>query len=419
MNIKIKPQRLEGSVLIPPSKSLSHRAIIAASLAKGKSIISNIVLSEDIKATIASMICLGAKIIVKDNSCEIYGIGSTKNNLVIDANESGSTLRFLIPITLVKASNVTFQGKNNLVNRPLDLYLDIFNEQGISYKKPHDCYLPLEVNGSLNAGIYTLRGDVSSQFITGLMFALPLLNGDSKIIVTTPLESKDYLLLTLDILKQFGIEIDFTDEEINIKGNQEYKPQNYTVEGDFSQAAFYLLADMLGANITLKGLNLDSVQGDKKIIEDIKAFGGELEVTDNTLKVLPKKLDGANISFKQTPDLGPALTVLASVAKGKSHFTDCARLRIKECDRVTCMKEELNKLGASIQETYDTMTIDGKKLHGGVVDSHNDHRLVMALAMLANVLDEDLVIMNASSINKSYPNFFADFKALGGKIYEI
>ncbi len=417
MDVLIKPSKLKGTIKVPPSKSLAHRAIIAASLAKGNSVISNVSFSEDIKATIEGMKALGAKIRIENDKVFIEGSNVKRLRKEICANESGSTLRFLIPIALVNSDEIVFTGKNNLVNRPLDIYFDIFKEQGIEYKI-YEKYLPLEVKGALKPGEFKIRGDISSQFITGLLFALPLLNGDSKIFITTELESRDYILLTIDILNLFGIKIEFNEREIFIKGNQVYQPFDYEVEGDFSQAAFYLVANMLGADVKLAGLNLKSVQGDIKILEDIESFGGKIVVENNLVYAINNNLKPADISFKQTPDLGPALTVLASITKGVSNFKDCARLRIKECDRVTCMKEELNKLGASITESSDTMTIRGSKLYGGIVDSHNDHRVVMALAMLTNILDSDILIKNANAINKSYPNFFEDFKSLGGIVYE-
>lgn len=418
MDVRIKPGKLKGNVVIPPSKSLAHRAIIAASLANGKSIISNIQYSQDILATIAGMEALGAKITKYDDYLEIEGSKVKRVSSVIDANESGSTLRFLIPIALVTSEKITFTGHNRLVKRPLEIYYDLFDKQNIKYSHPEDSYLPLEIEGGLKPQTYEVRGDVSSQFITGLLFTLPLLDGDSQIVITTKLESKGYIDLTLDILRLFGIEIDFMGNVINIKGNQEYKATNYRVEGDFSQSAFFLLANMLGNDITLEGLNLNSYQGDKKILDDIKAFGGRIEVMGDKLKAIPTNLHPADISFAQSPDLGPALTVLASVIEGKSHFYDASRLRIKECDRITAMRLELEKLGGKIVEFDSGMDIYGAKLHGGEVLSHNDHRVVMALTMLSTIIDEDLVIKGAEAINKSYPNFFEVIKSLGGNICE-
>lgn len=419
MNVRIMPGLLKGDLVVPPSKSLSHRAIIAAGLAKGKSIISNILFSKDILATISAIEAIGANVIKNDNSLIIEGKGYTERiNDIIDSNESGSTVRFMIPIALTVDKPVTFVGKNNLVNRPLDVFLNIFDEQNIKYEKNDDTYLPLKVFNGMKPGEFKIRGDISSQFITGLLYALPLLKGDSKIIITTELESKGYIDLTIDMLNLFGITIINNDyKEFIIKGNQEYKAHDYQVEGDYSQSAFFLVADLLGSDINLLAMNPNSHQGDKKIIEDIKAFGGKIEFKNNILKAYPTKTKGAIIDFSQSPDLGPALAVLASLSEGKTEFINALRLRIKECDRITCVRTELEKLGASIKEFDAGMEFIGKdSLNGGILDSHNDHRLRMSFAILGTVLKEEIIIKNAECVSKSFPNFFEVFESLGGKI---
>ena len=417
MRVIITPNKLKGDVVIPPSKSLSHRAIIAAGLARGESKISNIIYSKDILATISAMRSLGVEIKEFDDYLIIKGNKLKRVNDVIDANESGSTIRFIIPIALTVDEKITFVGHNNLVNRPLDTFFEIFDNQNIKYEK-EDKYLPLTVYSGIKPGEFNIRGDVSSQFITGLLYALPLLNGDSIINITTDLESKGYIDLTLDVLKMFGVNvINENYKKFIVKGNQEYKPFDYEVEGDYSQAAFFLEANMLGAEINLLKMNKNSNQGDKKILNDIKDFGGELEFKDNKLVLVNKNLKPATIDFAQSPDLGPALTVLASLIPGESNFINAKRLRIKECDRITCMKEEIEKLGGNVKELPDGMIINGvNRFHGGVCDSHNDHRVVMSLAMATLMMDGDLVIENYEAINKSFPHFFKLFESLGGKV---
>lgn len=417
MRVIITPNKLKGDVIIPPSKSLSHRAIIAAGLAKGESKISNIIYSKDILATISAMRSLGVEIQEFDDYLIIKGNKLKRVNDVIDANESGSTIRFIIPIALTVDEKITFVGHNNLVNRPLDTFFEIFDNQNIKYEKGEK-YLPLTVYNGIKPGDFNIRGDVSSQFITGLLYALPLLNGDSIINITTDLESKGYIDLTIDVLKMFGVNvINENYKKFIIKGNQEYKPFDYEVEGDYSQAAFFLEANMLGAEINLLKMNKNSNQGDKKILNDIKDFGGELEFKDNKLVLVNKNLKPATVDFAQSPDLGPALTVLASLIPGESNFINAKRLRIKECDRITCMKEEIEKLGGNIKELPDGMIINGvNRFHGGVCDSHNDHRVVMSLAMATLMMDGDLVIENYEAINKSFPHFFKIFESLGGKV---
>ncbi len=417
MDVIITPNKLSGSVVIPPSKSLSHRAIIAASLAKGKSKISNVMYSNDIKATINAMRACGAKIEEYKDYLIIEGSDVIRKESIIDANESGSTIRFMIPIALVSNEEITFVGKNHLVKRPLDTFLEIFDKQGIKYERGED-YLPLKVNGGLKSGEFTVRGDISSQFITGLLYALPLLDGDSVIHISTEMESKGYIDLTIDILKMFGIEIENRNyQEYYIKGNQKYKPCDYTIEGDYSQSAFFLVANALGADIKLLAMEEKSHQGDKKIINDMNDFGFSTKFINNELVIDKKNPHSAIIDFSQSPDLGPALTVLASLVPGKSEFINAGRLRIKECDRITCMKEEINKLGGNVEELPDGMIINGvNKLQGGVVDSHNDHRVAMSLAMATLKMDGELKILNASSVSKSFPNFWEVFENLGGKV---
>lgn len=416
MNVVIKPNKLKGDVLVPPSKSLSHRAIIAASLAEGKSKISNIVFSEDINATIEAMRALGASIEVYDDYLIINGSRPKRINDYINANESGSTIRFMIPIALTVDEAITFDGKNNLVNRPLDTYTKLFDEFNIKYERG-DKYLPMTVYNGLKAGIYKVEGNVSSQFITGLLFALPLLKGDSKLVITTELESKGYVDLTMDVLKMFGVNIETKDyKEFIIKGNQSYRPMDYVVEGDYSQAAFWLVANTLGNDINILGMNKESNQGDKKIIDDINSFGGNVYFDGD--KLISKNADthGTTIEFSNSPDLGPIETVLASLSKGHTTFMNIERLRIKECDRVSCMIDEMKKLGVSLSETKDTMEIDGNSVLGSSMelDSHNDHRIVMALAVASTRCIGDIRIINAGAIKKSYPHFFKSFEAVGG-----
>ena len=416
MDVIIKPKLLEGNINIPPSKSLAHRAIIAASLANGRSIITNVDFSKDIIATIDAMRALGAIIDINGDTLTIEGSYPKRVKQSINAKESGSTLRFLIPISMLADDKITFKGENNLVNRPLDVYTNIFDEKNIKYSSKEKA-LPLTIYDKLVSGEYRFRGDISSQFITGLLYALPLLKSDSKIILTTPLESIGYVDLTIDILAKFGVKIINNGySEFIIKGNQEYKPYNYEVEGDYSQAAFFLVADALGSNIKVNGLNLSSIQGDKKILNDLMSFGLTVNKTSNEISV-DGKPKGTKISFKHSPDLAPALSVLASLSQGESLFTDAERLRIKESDRISSMINELSILGANVTEALDTMAFLGVDyFKGGVVDSHNDHRIAMSLAIASTRAIGDIRITNAECVSKSDPNFWEDFKSLGGDI---
>lgn len=405
-NILIKPRKLSGEVVVPPSKSMAHRAIICAALSKGKSIIDNIDLSDDIIATINAARSMGAKIEIDNRKVAVEGILSSPNNedFIVDCNESGSTLRFFVPITMLFNQKKTFIGKGNLGKRPLNVFYEIFDKQGIKYSYKKDI-LDLQVEGKLKPDTFYVRGDISSQFITGLLFALPLLNDDSKIVITSKLESKSYLDLTLSMLDKFGIEIENKDyKEFIIKGNQEYKAMDYTVEGDYSQAAFFLSANYIGNDIDIKGLDENSLQGDKEILK-------WLEVLKNDEN---KVIDATNC-----PDIIPILTVCAALTKGKTEIINAGRLRIKECDRLTAISTQLNKLGADIIEHEESLTINGvDSLNGGYVDSFKDHRISMSLAITSSRCKDDIIIKDYMCVKKSYPHFYEDFKKLGGEINE-
>ena len=419
--VKIFPKKLKGSINIPPSKSLAHRAIIAAGLAGGESIIDNIVYSKDILATIYGMKNFGVSIneIEKNNNklLNIKGVNKIQiQNNVIDCIESGSTLRFLIPIALLQNKReVTFIGSGKLPQRPLDEYYNIFNKKNIFYQNEKG-NLPLRVKGKLKPGEFYLKGDISSQFITGLMFVLPLLCGDSKIIITSKLESKAYVDLTMDILNKFGVKIENNNyKEFYIKGNQSYVPRNYNVEGDFSQGAFWLVAGAIGEEMSCKNLNINSLQGDKEIINIIKYMGGIININNDCIKVISSKLKGITIDASEIPDLVPILAVAGTVSSGVTKIINAKRVRIKECDRLHAIACELNKIGGEVEELEDSLIIKGnKKLKGGIVDSWNDHRIAMAMAVASTVCEESLIINNSKAVEKSYPNFWEEFRNVGG-----
>lgn len=417
--IKITPTILQGNISVPPSKSLCHRAIIAAGLASDNCNIENVVFSEDILATCNAMRDLGVSVTKGENNLIINGVdfsNTTKNE--IDCAESGSTLRFLIPIALLTGSEFTFTGSGRLSERPLTPYYKIFKEQGIKYNS--SAGLPLTVKGKLKAGLYKLPGNISSQFITGLLFALPLLNGDSKIILTTELESKAYVDLTIDILSKFSVHIENIGyTEINVVGNQKYIARNYKVEGDFSQAAFWLVAGILGGEIQCEDMNIKSLQGDISIIDIILKMGGNISIEEGKINAIRSKTHGIIIDASECPDLVPILAVLASVSHGTTEIINAGRLRIKECDRLKAMATELTKLGGDVVETEDGLIIHGKEsLRGGTVDSYNDHRIAMALSIASIRCRQPVIITDSACIKKSYPEFYKDFVMLGGKVNE-
>ena len=424
-DLKIIPSKLKGSVKIPPSKSMAHRAIICAALSDGICRIDNIDYSDDIIATINAMNSLGATIEKYDDYIEVVGIykniNKIKENRIIDCNESGSTLRFLVPISLLFKGSNKFIGKGNLGKRPLTTYYNIFNNQGIKYSYEEN-NLNLVVDGELKPGVFEVEGNISSQFITGLLFALPLLNGDSKITITKEMESKGYIDLTLKAISDFGIEIINNNySEFIIKGNQKYNARNYRVEGDYSQAAFFLCADGLGNNVLCRDLDLNSLQGDKEIIDILE----RMNVVFNANEIgLSGEVNGELISTvidgSQCPDIIPVLSAVSALSKGTTEIINAGRLRIKECDRLSAVTSELKKLGAQIIEKEDGLVITGvEKLQGGVeVWSHKDHRIAMTLAIASTMCKKPIIIKDYECVAKSYPSFFEDFKALGGNIHE-
>ena len=423
-SIKISPAVLSGKVKVPPSKSYAHRALLAAFLSGDECKINNIKLSDDIKATLGCIDALGAEYIFDEKKASVSILKSSKDRstkkIKLDCGESGSTLRFLIPIALCFAEKLEFTGRGRLMERPMTPYFKIFDEKGILYKQKKSA---LSINGKLCAGDFKIDGSVSSQFITGLLFALPLLDGDSHIIIEGTLTSRGYIDITLDVLKKYGIKITNDNYEcFIIKGNQTYKARNYTVEGDFSQAAFFLTAGAIGCNITCSGLKENSLQGDKKIIDIIRSTGALVEKSSaSTLRAAcSANMHGITVDADEIPDLVPILAVLLAFCKGESRIVNAGRLRIKESDRLSAICSVLKSLGADITEGKDFLIIKGTQvLSGSTVSSFNDHRIAMAAAIAACRCEGDVIIEGAKkSVAKSYPDFFEDYIKLGGDANE-
>lgn len=424
MKIEVLNTKLEGKVKIPPSKSMAHRGIICASLSSGVSVVDNIDYSDDINATIDAMVSLGAVIDKNEDKLTITGAfhKDAKRNAArtVDCNESGSTLRFLVPISLLFDGMTKFIGRGNLGKRPLDTYYNIFKEQGIKYNAV-DNKLNLMVKGRIKAGEFVLPGNISSQFITGLLFTLPLLEGDSKIIISTELESKGYIDLTLSCMKDFGIDIENRDyREFIIKGGQSYNSRNYRVEGDYSQGAFYLSANALGSKVELLDLREDSLQGDKEAIDILERMGAKFEFKDSITIKENCKLNSTLIDASQCPDIIPVISLVAALSEGRTEIINAGRLRIKECDRLKAVSTELKRLGAKIIEKEEGLIIDGvEELEGGIeVWSWKDHRIAMTLAIAATRCKNPIIIKDYECVAKSYPSFFEDYKMLGGKVNE-
>jgi len=380
MNLVITPKPLKGAVTPPPSKSLAHRALLAAFLAGETAPLPDLPDSQDILATRQ---CLAA----------------LREGKPMDCRESGSTLRFLIPVSLALRHKGVFTGRGRLMERPQTPYFDIFKEKNIAYTQENGV---LTVKGALPPGDYRLPGGVSSQFVTGLLFALPLVEGDSELILTSPLESRGYVDLTLDVLEQFGISLENQNyERFLVSGRQRYQPCAYSVEADWSQAAFWYAANFVGCQVTLEGLNFDSAQGDKQAAALYwpMARPGDLDI------------DLAHI-----PDLAPPLAAMAAVRRGVTRFVHAGRLRLKESDRIAAITDALNALGAQAEETPDGFVVHGMPQleGGGTVDCRNDHRIAMMAGVLACCAQRPSTLLGAECVEKSYPQFWAEFARLGG-----
>ena len=399
MRVTVKPSTALGEILAPTSKSVAHRLLIAAALSEDKSIISGITKSDDVLATVDCLRALGASIDSDGDTFIVQGIDmrSTAAREVLVCRESGSTLRFIIPIAALSGSKVLLTGTEKLLSRPLSVYEKIFEERELLLKKIDNVIV---LDGPLPSGEYEIDGNVSSQFITGLLFALPLTSGDSVIRIIPPFASKPYVDLTLDALKQFGVSAYFEDElTIKIPGGQKYSGAVTTVEGDYSGAAFLEALNLFGSSVNVLGLREDSKQGDRAYRDFYKLL-----------------TEGApEIDIEGCPDLAPILFTVAAANNG-AYFTSTARLKIKESDRAVAMAEELKKFGAEIEINDDSVLVKRRELHAPteVLFSHNDHRVVMSLAVLATKYGGE--IDGAEAVNKSYPDFFKDIEKAGIKI---
>lgn len=409
MNIEITPHTLVGTVDAIASKSHAHRLLISAALSQKPAKVNISTTSQDIDAT---------------RQC----LRQLKSDVpMLNCGESGSTLRFLLPVAMALKKEAVFYGSGRLPNRPISPLKEEMEAHGCIFENHHSKIGRSEeichIKGKLSGGIFRLPGNISSQYITGLLFAMPLLKENSQIHITSPLESKSYVDLTLDVLENFGIEVYVEEKEgcpiYHVQGRQHYMPPDQvTAEGDWSNIAFWVAAGILSkeSGIICRGINTKSIQGDREILNIAMRMGGMIMTKQNSVLAMQAPLKGIHIDASAIPDLVPVLSVMAATADGVTRIHNAHRLRLKESDRLAAMADCLTRLGADITEEPGGLSITGvPRLKGATVSGYNDHRIVMAMAIASLVTDGPIIIEGAEAVNKSYPTFFEDFEYLGGE----
>ncbi len=413
MRAEIRPCSLNGTITAPPSKSAGHRSLICAALCDREVLIHNCGESDDMTATIGALKALGASVIRNGSTVKITPFKRNNKNITIDLLESGSTARFMIPVAAaLGADNITFTGRGRLPERPFGAIVEALTLGGVTCSSDS---LPMTVSGQLTSGVYRLPGNISSQYISGLLLALSIVPGESRIELTSKLESRAYVDMTLNELKVFGADITADESGYTVNGKPSLIATTRTVEGDWSQAAFFLSAGAVLGDVTVNGLNMNSLQGDKAILDLLKRFGADIELLPDGARVKKSRLCGITIDASQIPDLVPILAVTAASAEGKTVITNAERLRIKESDRLFETATRLRAFGIDATETSDGLVIIGSKPHSADITSAGDHRIVMAFSVLSATADKISTIKDPLAINKSYPTFFEDFKSLGGE----
>lgn len=401
MKIEIKPSTLCGEIIAPPSKSIAHRFLICGALSRGACRINGVSESDDMKATIGCLSSLGANVQREGDTVTIFCGLNQKKEVTLDCIESGSTLRFMIPVALASgAEKITFKGSERLIARGVEVYEEVFADKGVRIEKGKN---EIVVSGTLESGNYVLRGDVSSQYVTGLMLSLATLNSDSTIEILPPVESRPYIDMTIAVLEKFGVKIEETEKnKFFVKGGQRFASGAYDVEGDWSNGAILFALNAFGSNVAVSGLDENSVQGDKVCVEIFRAL----------------EKGNATIDLSDCPDLAPIAFVVAAEKNG-AKFTGTERLKIKESDRAAVMAEELAKFGARVDVFDDYVVVQKAELHASSkeIRSHNDHRIAMSLAVLMTKYGG--VLDGAEAVKKSFPDFFDVMKRAGAKVYEI
>ncbi|MEM3399546.1 MAG: 3-phosphoshikimate 1-carboxyvinyltransferase [Candidatus Micrarchaeia archaeon] len=414
----IRKSELNGKIKAPPSKSFSHRAIICAALARGRSKIKHLLKSDDVDATVSACESFGVQI---RRSADAIIVEGTAGELrapekPINCQFSGSTLRFVIPLAALAKGRTVITGEGRLLERPIGPLIEAMRMLGVECESKNG-FPPaiLHGDGSIRGGTATIRGDVSSQFISGLLMVAPRARAKTKIILTSKLESRPYVDITLEVMNSFGISVLLSTDygEFEVDAPQDYNGINYEIEGDFSSSAFLLCAAAVAGEVTISSLNPNSVQGDSAVVSILKEMGADIKTGDGFVSSKKSELKGTEIDASNIPDLVPVLAATSCYAEGKTRIFNASRLRLKESDRLSAITSELRKMGAKIEERQDELIINGSKLHGATIDPHNDHRIAMACAVAALGAEGETKIGNAECVSKSYPKFFEDLKKLG------
>jgi len=418
-----RTEALSGEVVAPPSKAYTHRMLIAALLSNGVSRIENYLVSDDTLATLRAVEAFGAEVKRNKNILEIRGVKQLKTpKRLVDCGESGATLRFMIPVAALAPGDTTFIMGHSLSKRPLTPLLQSLRQLGVKTQyQTGELYVKIQ-GGGINGGETTLRGDISSQFISGLLFACPMARRDTEIILTTPMESKSYVQMTEEILNRHRVKVFISEDfrRIEVPCSQNYSPCNHVVPGDFSSAAYLLAAAAItSSKIKIKNLDCSTRQGDKAILDTLKQAGLEVKAGEGFVEVKGTLSNPINLDARDVPDLVPACAAIACYTEGMSKIYNAKRLRYKESDRLATIYTELRKMGADITVDEDSLTIRGPcKMHGAIIDPHSDHRIAMACAAAALGAEGETKILNAECVGKSYPTFFRDLKLLGAKIVD-
>ena len=417
MDIRIDPSPLSGEIPAVSSKSDAHRLLICAALCADADTLVHIPqISQDIEATAGVLRAAGISIERTADGYLVHPTTSPAISPVCDCGESGSTLRFLLPVISALCGCGSFEGQGRLPDRPIGELVEAMREHGVSFSADR---LPFSITGRLSSGDYMISGNVSSQYISGLLMALPVVGG-GRVILTTHLESSRYVDMTVSTMAKFGVHVRRIPQGWLVpEGSRYVSPGEASAQGDWSNAAFFLTAGAISGGVTLLGLDTASPQGDKAIVDILRRFGAQVSVADGRVSVMPGDLHGLDIELSEIPDLLPILAVAAAYAEGETVFRGGARLRIKESDRLSAVAAMLSALGGDVTELPEGLIVRGRPLTGGTVDGFGDHRIVMAASTAAACCQGSSIIIGAQAVSKSYPGFFEDFRKLGGRAYVL